>query len=169
MDLHFKLSKRGWTEREIHRAFDTLKAGEEKKSLFVRQLDAFVLWLFLIVSIISIFVISVTLVPILVIMEGAYLFVMLTGMGLVFGVLLDSIIVHLQKLRQLILPHIFLPAFALINVYLITRFSNDLIELLKLPTLHHSPTIVSIVYVTAFLLPYVFGRIRTVPHPHSLT
>lgn len=161
MESHFKLSKKGWTEQEIHRTLDTLNAGEQKKSLFVKKLDTFVLWLFLIISILGIFAISIALVPILVIMEGAQLFILLAGMGAVFGVLLDSIIVHLQKLRQLIISRIFLPVFALINVYLITRFSNDLIEMLKLPTLHHSPTLVSITYVAAFLVPHIIRGLNT--------
>ena len=161
MELHYILTKRGWTEQEIHRTLETLNAGEHRKSSFVKKLDIFVLWLFLIVSITGIFIVSIALVPILVIMEGGYLFITLAGMGATFGLLLDSIIVHLHKLRQLIMPNIFLPAFALINVYLITTFANDIIEALKLATLKHSPTLVSIVYVAAFLAPHVIRGIST--------
>lgn len=130
-DLHKKLIKKGW-------------------------LETFAIWLFLIISILGTFVISVALVPFLLVMQGVYLYCSLVGMGLFFGVLIKSAVIHVQKIqvRSFIMPHVLLPVLALINAYLITSFSNDLIKLLKLPVLQHSPTLVSIVYILAFLLPY---------------
>ncbi len=162
-DLHERLEKKGWSEKEVQSTLRALEEGERRKSSFVLKLDVFVFWLFLILAITGTFVVSVVLVPILVIMQGIYLYGMLAVMGVFFGVLLNSAVVHLLKVqtRPLIMPNIFLPAIALINVYIITHFSNDLIELLKLPTLQHSPALVSLVYVIAFMIPYAVWKIRT--------
>jgi len=163
--LHTILERKGWSEQEVQHALRSLEEAEQKKSPFVRALDTFVIWLFLIIAILGTFIVSVVLVPILVIMQGAMLYAMLAGMGVFFGFVLTSVLVHLEKVqtKPLIMPSIFLPAIALINVYIITRFSNDLIELLKLPTISHSPAIVSVVYVAAFVIPHTIHHFSQTP------
>ena len=163
-ELHIQLTKRGWSEQDIHAALQTLEQGNKKKSSFIRVLDTLVSWLFLIVAIIGSFIVSVILVPILVTMQGAALYFVLFVTGLFFGTLLWSILVHLKKLKYFIVPQVLIPVLALTNVYIITKFSNDLIELLNIPTLEHSPTLVSLVYVFAFFLPKLGEKVYSFPH-----
>lgn len=155
-NLHMKLEKKGWPAKEVHKILRILKEAEHKKGKLILWLDVFVIWMFLIISIVGTFLVSVILVPLLLVMKGLYLYGMLFVIGLFFGLLLDSTLVHLRKVwtKHLIMPNILLPTLAVINVYLITKFSNDIIESLKLPTLTHSPTLVSTVYVLAFILPH---------------
>ena len=119
----------------------------------VHSLDIFVSWLFLIIAIIGSFIISIVLTPILILMQGILLYIVLFLAGLFFGMIIHSIKIHLRKLKTSIMPWFFIPAIALMHVYLITLFSNNLIKILKVPTPTHSPLVISIIYTLAFLLP----------------
>ncbi len=166
-ELHTRLTKRGWSEQDIHTALNIVRESESKKSNFIRALDRFVSWLFLIIAVLGSFIISAILVPLLIVMQGIFLYVVLFIAGLFFGTIILSVLVHLRHIKTFITPYFFIPLIALLNTYIITLFSNDLIKTLQLHTLEHSPALVTFVYLIAFLLPQLFSRVHSLSVVHT--
>jgi hypothetical protein len=154
--------KTSWTQAEKNKTMRSFQTAEQKKTSFVQFLDIAVFWVALFVAILGNFILSIVLVPFLLIMSGWMLYASLFFVGLSFGLLFAVIISYIEKIetKHHIIAGVFIPALALINVYIITYFANELIVLLKLTTTAHNPGLVSITYVVAFTLPYLIGRSR---------
>ncbi len=154
-----------WSDEEKEKAINIIGRAHESKSGFVLFLDKLVYFFILFVAIAGNFVVSVVLVPFLLIMSGFYLYSTLFFIGLAFGALFNIIIHYLERLEEKhhIMAGFFIPVIALINVYIITNLSNNLVGMLRLPTTLHSPTFVSIAYVVAFVMPYFWSRCQKPP------
>ncbi len=132
----------------------------EKTIYFSPKLGAILFWVFLFVTVLANFIISVILVPIMLVMSGFYLYGSVMFIGFCFGFLLYSILVSIEKLetKHHILMGLFIPAIALINVLIFTKLSNDLIDFLGLNTPKHNPLSLAAAYAVAFVLPYLIGH-----------
>jgi hypothetical protein len=56
-------------------------------------------------------------------------------------------------------PWLFIPAIAIINVYLMTNLSNHVATLMEMTTSIHEAPLVSAVYVGAFMFPYGISKL----------
>ena len=63
---------------------------------------------------------------------------------------------HLEKKHHIFLA-ILIPVAALVNIFIASRISNNLIEMLGLTNVHNS-ILIAIVYAISFVLPYVIYR-----------
>lgn len=150
------LANKGWGRADVRKAADILAHAEASKSASMRFVEQSAFWVALLIAIFGNLVISVVLVPFLLLLKGIGLYFTVFIVGATFGLLFNVIIGYIEELKegQHIIAGAFIPALALINIYLIAHFSNRLEILLLLPTPAHSPLAVSVTYVIAFVLPY---------------
>lgn len=152
--LRNTLKEKGWPNHHIERTISTLHSASGLKSDSVKILDNLVFWGLLVIAVLGNFALSIVLIPVLVAFTNVALLITVAVLAIAFGFILDVVlreIEHLQK-SHLIIPELFIPAIALINIYVITNLSNKLIVELNLVT--HNPWIVSVVYITGFLIPH---------------
>jgi hypothetical protein len=163
-----KLLQKGWPKEEAVRTARILQEAEAVKPPSVRTLDRLIHWVALIIVVLSTFIVSLLLVPVLLIATGLTLAGLLVGVGLGFGLLFEITVSKIERLerRPPIIAGLFIPLLALINVYIITTLTNRLAELAKLPSGIHDPILVSIIYVAAFSAPYILHKARLLrKHP----
>ncbi|MBI5378207.1 MAG: hypothetical protein HZA82_06240 [Thaumarchaeota archaeon] len=156
-DLKQRLAQKGWSQKEIDKTAQILSAAEEKKSKWVVLLDNALIWVVLLIAVFGNFVLSVVLVPFLVILSGGYLYLSLLVFGVSFGLLFSLILRSSEgvKEEQHIMANVFIPVVGLINMYIIARLCNKLILILQFKSTENSPALVSMIYMFAFLLPYL--------------
>lgn len=125
------------------------------KSQLIRFVDFSLYWVLLVVAILANFVLSVTLVPFLMTMEGIALYSILFIIAVTFGFLFSQILHAIELLhpRQHLVLGILIPSIALINFAILTLLSNKLIIALQLNTAAHNPWVVGLVYVVGYGLP----------------
>ena len=153
-----RLRKKGWTEKEIYKALRLLHLSHEKKTKFVKSLDFLVYWFLLLLVILGNFIISVTIVPILLVMSGAFLIFMLIFIALVFGYLFTKVIIEVQHFQKskVVVAELLIPAIGLINIYMIAKLTNLLAVLMELKGGIHNPIAVSFLYVFSFSIPRIY-------------
>lgn len=156
-DLKEKLKQKGWTDYDIQKAVAIIENAKNKKSKKIIFLDSFAYWLALLIALIGNFVISIILIPFLLTMSGIKLYSIIIIIGFAFGAFFDILIRDIEKIRdqKVIIAGVFLPLLALINISLMVKFSNYLQQRLILQSNANSPLLIGLVYVCAFILPYV--------------
>jgi len=156
------IEQKPWSPEEKARVLDIIARGREQKSKKIIFLDELTYWVFLIIAVAGNFIISVILVPFMLILTGFYLFAVLFVIAFAFGILLNALLKEIQKIesKQHIIPILFIIAIALINVYIITVFTNKLEILLQLATPAHNPILMSATYVSAFVIPYLYSEYK---------
>jgi hypothetical protein len=160
-DLVERLKIKGWTESDIQKAVQIISQAQNKKPKNILFLDSTIYWLVLFVALIGNFIISILLIPFMLAIEGIGLFFIITLIGFAFGAFFDLLIRDLRNIqnKEVIVAGVFLPLLALINVSLMAEFANYLQERLGLLTTQHNPFVISVIYVFAFILPYLFKTI----------
>lgn len=155
--LRDRLSKKGWSEKEISKAMIILDSAQEKKSAKTKFLDELLVWVSLFVAVAGNFILSVVIVPFLIIMSGVSLYAAIFCFGAAFGMLFTIILRNMERLeaKMHVIAGLFIPVIGLINMYIIARMSNKLIAILQLKTVEHDAVLVSMVYIFAFILPYL--------------
>jgi hypothetical protein len=160
-NLREKLFEKGWSKEEIERTLKIFEEGKQKKSRNVLFFDWLAYWAALIIAIIGNMVLSVLLIPFLLVAGSSFLYPALILLGVAFGFVFSIILKDIEEIETTkhVIVGIFLPALALINVYIITQLSNYLAQMMDLPFGIHKPIIVSIVYSLSFVAPYVLSRL----------
>jgi len=147
-----KLKSKGWTGEDISKAFKIMEKPEKTQTgLFMNRV---VYWTALIVTIIGNLFISIVLILFLLALNKTALYAIIATIALTFGLLFNLIINDIENIdpKHHIMAGIFIPAIALINIYIITILTNDVQIALQIQN-PHSPILVSVVYVLAFMLP----------------
>jgi hypothetical protein len=118
-------------------------------------------WVLLIVAIIGNLVISIALIPFLLAFKKIPLYFTIVILAAMFGYLFDQLIKDIENLenKHQIIAWAFIPALAIVNTYYMTSFANHVTNTLSLPFALHSPILISITYVIAFILPYTIRNI----------
>jgi len=127
----------------------------------MKQVNRLGYWVLLVVAIFGNLVMSVILLPAFVAFEGMTLYLIITLLVLVFGLLFDLLIrdMHLIGRRHVIFAGTIVPVIAIFTLYLIVRFANYLIIVLEIGIKTHNPLVVGIVYGATFILPYLLHEI----------
>ncbi len=157
-DLKKRLKKKGWTNEDIHKAVKIINSGKLKKSKKIVLLESIIhnIWILMFLAIIGNFIISIILMPFIVSMQSAKLYIVIVVIGLAFGAFFDMLIRDMKNIKDkdLIIPAVFFLLITIINISLIVKLSNYFQRGLGLGGFQHSPILVSVVYVVAFILPY---------------
>ena len=147
-NLAKRLEKIGWEKKEIEKAVQLISNAKKTNTEF-KFLEKRVFWILLVVLVAANFAISVGLVPALIALKGAFLYLIIIVLGISFGFLFELVIrsiEHLQAKHHIALA-IFIPAVALANFFIISNATGL-----------NSPLSASLVYAVSFTIPYVFYR-----------
>ncbi len=160
-DVTKNLKEKGWSEGEIKRVSRILEGAPEKKSPAILLIDKVAYWSGLFIAIIGNFAISVLLIPFLILMKSFYLYLALVFLGVVFGWVFSLLIRDIEAIKagQHIIAWIFIPAIAIINIYVVTNISNHIATLMEIATGIHIASMVSVVYVVSFMFPYAVSKV----------
>lgn len=161
MIKYHSLLKKGFSKKEARKTVEIIQKAKKRKSPKIKFLDAVVYWALLVVAIIGNMVISIILIPFLLSFKKVPLYSIIFILAVMFGSLFDQLIKEIENLehKHQIIAWVFIPVLALINIYYMTSFTNHLTETLELPVSLNSPLLVSIVYIVAFILPYIIHKI----------
>jgi len=150
MDIKERLKQKGWTDQDINRALEIMYAQEQANSSvnqYTQSGSRILYWSALIVS-----------------TQGFTLYMMISVIGLVFGFLITVLLRDIEHIdyKNHIVAGVFIPALAIINVYVMVSLSNKIANTISSTNTsfyQHNPIIISVVYVVAFMLPYFFYKI----------
>ena len=158
------LLEKGFSKKEAQRTVDIIQKAKEKKPLNIKFIDSVIYWILLIVAMIGNMVISIILIPFLLAFRKIPLYFIIIILAALFGFLFDQLIRDIENLEKKhhIIAWAFIPSLAVINTYYMTSFTNHLTEVFNLPITSNSPLLVSIVYVAAFISPYILRNIREI-------
>ena len=154
-----RLEKRGWSQKDIQKAVGIIDTAKKVKTTESRFLEKRIYFILLLVIIAANFAISLALIPILIALEGFYLYFIIVVLGIVFGLLFELVIrsiEHLERKHHLVLAF-FIPLAALINAAVISQMSNKFESAFRINN-YHEPIFVGIAYAVSFVLPYIVYR-----------
>ncbi len=154
-----RLEKKGWAKKEIKKAALIIQKTKQNKTKAIVAFDRHIYWILLVVIVVANFAISLALMPLLLALNGMFLYFILILLGMVFGLLFELVIrsiEHLEKKHHLILAFL-IPLIALVNILFMVNFSNRINGILNLSN-SHEPILVGIVYAASFVLPYIIYR-----------
>lgn len=159
-----RLRQKGWTREEIIQTLEILKKDHERRSWVMKWLNRIIFWGALVLLIFGNMVISVVLIPIMLIATSFLLYPGLLVIGGTFGALYTIVIGDIEKIEDTpkIMPELFIPAIALINVYIMTVLSNQLALILNMNRAIHTPIFVAAAYVAGFVVPLIYLKKRKV-------
>ena len=167
MDIKERLKQKGWTDQDINRALEIMYAKEQANSSvnqYTQSGSRILYWSALIVAIVGNILMSLVLIPFLISTQGFTLYMMISVIGLVFGFLITVLLRDIEHIdyKNHIVAGVFIPALAIINVYVMVSLSNKIANTISSTNTsfyQHNPIIISVVYVVAFMLPYFFYKI----------
>ena len=154
------LKRRGWSPEDID---DTEKIIEERRasdksrtSLFTSRI---LYWAVIFLMILGNFIISLLLVPFLLVLNKLAMDVVVVILGFSFGLFFNILILDIEHIskRHHLIAGISIPLLALINIIAMTRLANALNDVLRTSTMRGSPITVSLLYVVAFMMPYLWS------------
>src|SRR3989338_5224731 len=149
------LLEKGWNKRDADKTARIIEEAKANKHPKIRILDKSVFWISLLIAIIGNFIISISLIPILLALNNLLLYLILITIGISFGLLFELLIRtidHLQAKHHLLLG-IIMPLIAVINILLIASFSNDLEKVINIRNTHN-PMLIGVIYAIALIIPY---------------
>src|SRR3989338_3909642 len=149
-------------EKEIQRAQAILSETQHHDVHFAK----IVFWTAMVVVIFANLMVSLVLIPFIVVFQSWALYlvvVLLAGsIGFLYNYLITYIF-HLERHHH-VLASIIIPIIALANMLITVTISNRFIMELKIPNAAHNPWMVSIVFMAAFILPFVFDQMKRAYH-----
>ena len=162
-DIKEKIREKGWPEAEIERASGIMQKSAEISG--TKRIDLFVYWTALIIAIVLNVVVSGIILPMMFMIQGLSLVVMVFVIALFFGWVFYILIKDIEnmELHHQIIAGLFIPAIALVNVFVIVSIGNriiqlDMPQLLNIPVSH--PLQISIVYAIGFTVPYLISQLK---------
>jgi len=160
-DLASRLRDKGWTQKEIEHAIEVIGQSKTQKSKIAIISDKIVYWIALILAIVGNIILSVVLIPFLLVLNSIQLYLFVVILASSFGLLFSQLLKDIEGLDRAhhVIAGIFIPALALINVYVMVNLANYLDKIFRLSKVTHDPIIISLVYVVFFTFPYIFRLI----------
>ncbi|MHA1918015.1 MAG: hypothetical protein ACTSUV_06880 [Candidatus Ranarchaeia archaeon] len=129
--------------------------AESKKTKFIGFLDTASYWILLAVAIVGNILVSFTLIPFIILLSNINLFIIIIILGASFGIMFSSVIRDVEiQLHHHTLILFVVPLVAFISFFIITNMSNAIATTYDIHTTHN-PAFVGILYVFAFLVPYI--------------
>ncbi len=131
-----------------------LTHNKEKYTKYSKQFTRIMYWLILLVLGLFNFLIFLALIPFMMIMQDAHLYIIVSALGLLFGAIFSFLIKDIEHLR----PHhhifaaLFIPVLSIINIVILLGISSFLN---RTGSKTQEMMISSAIYVAAFALPYI--------------
>lgn len=161
--LKDRLISRGWAEEEAEKTMQIIHSDEKKlKHIgYKTSMNFVVYWTVLLVLTLANFVVSIVLVPFLLILKPFFVEIIAGVLGAIFGLLFNLIIRDIEHIetKHHLAAAIFIPAVAIINIFVVVNVSNSIAQRINLP-LKQNPIFVCLIYVAMFLLPYGISSLK---------
>ena len=152
------LVHKGWARHELEKAAHILKTAESKKPMSLKALDQSFYHLSLVIGVLLQIVLALMFIILSIALHAVYLYPLAIVIGIAFGMLMSHLMEsmkHLSRKQHVIAASLF-SVFAFTSGISIVLFSNFLSDALNLGFAVHIPWLFGIVYMTAFVLPYLF-------------
>ncbi|MBW2966195.1 hypothetical protein KY342_03775 [Candidatus Woesearchaeota archaeon] len=157
-----RLKERGWSEEEIKKTEEIIKKRyREDKSRSLPSMNRVLYWSAIVVIILGNFIISMFLIPFLLILKKFSLDIIIITIGFAFGLLFNLLVIdieHIEKKHHFI-TLLIIPIIAFINFIVMVNIANSLANVLNLAVARQNPYFISLLYVSAFVLPYLYSLI----------
>ena len=167
--LRHRLLEKGWTEEEIEKTVGLIYSKEnvEKHEELMTASHPIIYWVGLVVAIIGNLLLAVTLIPFLMILNSVQIYIILGIVGFVFGSMFNHIIRDIEHVDQShhIVAGVFIPAIALVTVYVMASVANRFNELINNPNPHNA-VFLSIIYLVTFSAPYFIYKLKDLMWQH---
>jgi len=157
-----RLKEKGWSEEDIRTAETIIeKRRREDKSRTYISMNRVIYWSAIVVIVLGNFAISMFLIPFLLVLKKIGLDIIIVTIAFAFGLLFNLLVTdieHIEK-KHHIMTLIIIPTIAFINFIMMVNIADSLAESLQLTIVRENPYLISIIYVVAFLLPYLYSLI----------
>ena len=156
------LQKKGWTKKEINEAeriTEERKLHDKSRSLV--YFNKAVFWAVILVVVVCNFIISFLLVPLLLVLNQQTMDILAVIIGLGFGALFNVLAIDIEhvEIKHHLLAALIVPGLALLNIVFMTRMANSLNNVLQITAQRPDPITISVLYVAAFLAPYLWSAL----------
>jgi hypothetical protein len=160
--LRKTLEEKGWETKDIEKAINIMQNAPGYSPEKQSKISSILYWMTLLLIIVGNLLLSVVLVPFLLVISGPVLYIMVSAVALVWGLLFNIVIDDIEELdeKHHIIAGIFIPFIAVFNVYMIVNLSNAVDKALNISEIQQNPWIVGGVYVLAFMLPFSISKIK---------
>ena len=151
------LKEKGWTDQEIKHAEETL-AHAEKYDLHFSKI---VFWSAIVVIVFANLIVSVVLIPVLIALKTAFVYLILAVLAATVGFLYNFLITdigHLER-RHHVTAGIIVPLLALINMVVMVLMSNRFINDVNINEVHN-PWLMGVVFAVVFIIPALADKLR---------
>jgi|ETNmetMinimDraft_2_1059921.scaffolds.fasta_scaffold67716_1 hypothetical protein len=149
------------TENIEKKPFDMKKEKMMRDDDVSSTLNKVVYWGALLVAIVGNLIVSVVLIPFLLVLSKIQLYMIIVVIGMAFGALFNMLLKDIEEMdrKHHVIAGIFIPALAIINVFIMTRLANYLTIIIGVNNVPHNPIVISIIYVTSFSFPYIISKV----------
>jgi len=158
-----RLKKRGWSEEEILKAYSIIEARKRHdKSRSLPHMNRTLYWMTFFVIVIGNFLISLVLIPVLLTLNKFGLDIIVVVLGLVIGLFFNLLIKDIEHvdLKHHMLIGVTIPIIAIMNFFFVIYVTDWLNSILNISIVRPAPYTVTILYIIAFLTPYMITRIK---------
>lgn len=175
--LHLRLAEKGWSQEEIDKTMHIIHDPEKenKHIRFKKDMNWIIYWTVLLVLTISNFLVSLVLIPFLLAMKPTLIEIIVGVLGFIFGLIFNHLIWGLEHIER---KHhyaaaLFIPSIAVANIIFMVTVAKGMArqaaDVIGTVAIHESAILISLIYVGAFIAPYLFSLIRyhIGKHEHS--
>ncbi len=154
--------KKNWPEKDIQKTIRIMESKEyvDKSNTNV-QTSRLLYWISLLVLMVCNLLITVFLVPFLLVLGGTLIYIIIAVIGFVFGLFFNLLLRDIENLEahHHLFATIFIPLVSLLNIALMTSVSARIAEVIKV-SFKLNPAVMSMFYIGAFMLPYLYGMFK---------
>ena len=156
-----RLSKKGWSKKELQYSVNLLKntSNKQKHKTMQKELHHLGFYIMLIVIILGSFILSMYSIPILVLFNSSYIYLVVIVLGLLAGLFFTFIINemnYLEKKHHFILLLVLIIVI-LLNAIIMLGISHDISEQFSLV---YDLDVAILLFGIAFLAPYLYTLIK---------
>lgn len=158
-----KLAEKGWKIDEIRKAVQLMESpsASDEHVGAQRSVNPIVYWFALMIMILGNLVIAVVMIPFLLVLTSSTVYAVLAVLAFSFGLLFNLVINDIENIdpQHHIIAGLFIPAFAIVTVFVMVGVATRLGQVIQFPV-KENPILIGLVYVVAFMLPYVMQKFR---------
>jgi hypothetical protein len=155
-----QLKRKGWSPEDISGAEKIIESRTLKdKSRTSVYSNRVLFWTVIVVIIFGNFIISLMLIPFLLVLNKIAMDVVVVVIGFVFGALFNLLVLDVEQVskKHHLIAGIAIPVLALINIGVMVKVANAMNDVLRVSTVREDPITISILYVVAFIIPYLWS------------
>jgi hypothetical protein len=147
-----RLIEKGWNRKEISKTLRIIDEAKANKNPRIKALDRSVYWISLLVITGGNFIVTISLIPVLLALGGYQLYLVVATLAISFGLMFELLIRTIEQLsaKHHIFLSIIVPLLAVINFLIISDGMKRLIGLEN----SHNAVLIGIAYAVSFILPY---------------